>query len=211
MKTKKSQSSSSGFSTPPAAKTSGSSDKKKSSSNKRLNQLRPPDNNETKRVITSKYNGEIVHTWNSSTRGWDPDAATVNNVTNGFWEACKLEFDTLTKKYCWEIVDRPKNRSVVSSTWAFRIKRCPDGSLRKLKARFCVRGFEQVEGIDFTETSAPIVNWTTVLFLLIMSILLGLSTKQVHYIAAFVQADITGWDIQSLSLNCLLHCEQSSG
>jgi hypothetical protein len=51
-------------------------------------------------------------------------------------------------------------------------------------------GFEQVEGIDFTETIAPVVNWTTVRFLLIMSILLGLSTKQVDYIAAFVQADI---------------------
>jgi hypothetical protein len=57
----------------------------------------------------------------------------------------------------------------------------------KLKARFYARRFEQVEGIDFTETFAPVVNWTTVRFLLLMSILLGLSTKQVDYVAAFVQ------------------------
>jgi hypothetical protein len=75
-------------------------------------------------------------------------------------------------------------------SWVFRIKRYPDGSLRKLKARFCARGFEQVEGVDFPETFAPVVNWTTVRFLLMMSILLGLSTKQVDHVAAFFQADI---------------------
>jgi hypothetical protein len=62
--------------------------------------------------------------------------------------------------------------------------------MRKLKARFCARGFEQKEGIDYNETFAPVVNWTTVRFLLIMSILLGLETKQVDYVAAFVQSDI---------------------
>jgi hypothetical protein len=84
-----------------------------------------------------------------------------------------------------DVVDRPKNRSIVSSTWAFKIKRFPDGSMRKLKARFCARGFVQIEGIDFDETFA---QRTTVRFLLMMSILL--ETKQVDYVAAFVQADI---------------------
>jgi hypothetical protein len=114
------------------------------------------------------------------------------------WSLCKWFLgsvqdrihNTLVKKNCWEIVDRTKNRSVVSSTWVFRIKRYPDGSMRKLKARFCARGFEQVEGDDLTETFAPVVNWTTVRFLLMMSILLGLSTKQVDYVAASAQADI---------------------
>jgi hypothetical protein len=62
--------------------------------------------------------------------------------------------------------------------------------MRKLKARFCPRGFEQNEGVDYYETFAPVVNWITVRFLLMMSILLGLETKQVDYVAAFVQADI---------------------
>jgi hypothetical protein len=62
--------------------------------------------------------------------------------------------------------------------------------MRKLKARFCARGFEQIKGVDFTETFAPVVNWTTVRFLLMMSILLGLETKQVDYAAALVQVDI---------------------
>jgi hypothetical protein len=66
----------------------------------------------------------------------------------------------------------------------------PDGSIRKLKARFCARGYEQIEAVDYCETFAPVVNWTAVRFLLMMSILLDLETKQVDYVAAFIQADI---------------------
>jgi hypothetical protein len=52
------------------------------------------------------------------------------------------------------------------------------------KARLCVR-------IDSgSETFVPVVNWNTVRFLLVMSILVGLETRQVDYVAAFVQADI---------------------
>jgi hypothetical protein len=31
------------------------------------------------------------------------------------------------------------------------------------KARFCAGGHRQIEGVDFFETFAPVVNWTTVL------------------------------------------------
>jgi hypothetical protein len=108
-----------------------------------------------------------------------------------------LEIDTLTKMECWDVVDRPKNRSIVSSTWAFKIKCFPDGSVRKFRAR----GLEQVEGSDFDETFAPVVSWTTVRFLLMMSILLGLATKQVDYIDAFVQARQFTLKCREASLN----------
>jgi hypothetical protein len=39
---------------------------------------------------------------------------------------------------------------------------------------------------NFFETYAPIVNWQTVRTMLVMSLLLQLSTKQVHYTAAFM-------------------------
>jgi len=132
-------------------------------------------------LLATKANAEDTPTWNEAMNG--PHAA-------GFWKACEIELETLESKQCWEVVDRPKGRPVVSSTWAFKIKRYPDGSLRKLKARFCARGYEQTEGIDYFETFAPVVEWTTVRFLLIMSLILGLHTTQVDYVAAFIQSDI---------------------
>ena len=70
--------------------------------------------------------------------------------------------------------------------------------VRKLKSRFCVRGDKQIEGVDFFDTFAPVVNWTTVRLMLILSIVLGLSTRQVDYTAAFVHAPIDkdpDWDV----------------
>eukprot|EP00804_Cyclotella_cryptica_P025289 CCRYP_010373-RB/>CCRYP_010373-RB protein AED:0.34 eAED:0.34 QI:0/-1/0/1/-1/0/1/0/497 len=90
----------------------------------------------------------------------------------------------------WEVVDRPEGASVIDSTWAFRIKRFPDGLIKKFKARFCVRGDQQVHGIDFFETYAPVVQWTTVHLMLILEVLLKLKSKQGDITAAFVHADV---------------------
>jgi hypothetical protein len=56
--------------------------------------------------------------------------------SQGFKKACQLDIDALMNMECWDVVDRPKNQSIVSSTWAFENKRFPNGSMRKLKARF---------------------------------------------------------------------------
>lgn len=80
--------------------------------------------------------------------------------------------------------------NVLPSVWAFKCKRFPDGLVRKLKARFCVRGDCQIDGVDVFDTFAPVVSWTTVRLLLILSVVLKLSTTQVDYTAAFVQAPL---------------------
>jgi hypothetical protein len=86
---------------------------------------------------------------------------------------------------------------VLPSTWAFKCKRIPDGDIKKLKSRFVARGDKQIEGVDYFETYAPVVNWQTVRLLLILSVILKLSTKQVDYTAAFLHAPIDkdpDWD-----------------
>jgi hypothetical protein len=105
-------------------------------------------------------------------------------------EAMQVEYETLLSKHAWTEVKREKWMNVVPSTWAFKCKRYPDGSVRKLKARFCVHGDKQVEGVDYFDTYAPVVTWTIVQILLIMSSILGLATTQVDYTAAFVHADV---------------------
>ena len=71
-----------------------------------------------------------------------------------------------------------------------KCKRYPSGEVRKLKARFRARGDRQIEGVDYFDTFAPVVNWTTVQIMLIVSVILDLATKQVDYTAAFVHAPI---------------------
>jgi hypothetical protein len=117
---------------------------------------------------------------------------------NGYWEACEKELDTLqNKKDAWDVVDREPWMNVLPSTWAFKCKRIPDGDIKKLKSRFVARGDKQIEGVDYFDTYAPVINWQTVRLLLILSVILGLSTKQVDYTAAFLHAPIDkdpDWD-----------------
>jgi hypothetical protein len=53
-----------------------------------------------------------------------------------------------------------------------------------------LKGDRQVKGVDFFATFAPVVNWTTVHLMLILSSILGLSTYQVDFMAAFIHAPI---------------------
>jgi hypothetical protein len=52
----------------------------------------------------------------------------------------RIELNTLINEFdCWEYVPNP-GKNVLPSTWAFKIKRYPDGRVKKFKARFCARG-----------------------------------------------------------------------
>jgi hypothetical protein len=59
------------------------------------------------------------------------------------------------KNDVWDIVLRPKGKSVVTSKWIYKTKHAVD---RSIKARFVVKGFSQVEGIDYEETFAPVAQ-----------------------------------------------------
>ena len=80
--------------------------------------------------------------------------------------------------------------NVLKSTWAFKLKRYPDGLIKKFKARFYARGDMQLEGIDFFETYAPVVQWTTLRLMLILEFLLGLKSKQGNVTASFLHSDL---------------------
>ena len=140
---------------------------------------------------------EYLHPLALQTMANAEDTPTYEQAINGpyakeFHKAMQLEFTTLNENIdSWDIIDYEPHMNVLSSTWSFKVKRYPDGSIKKLKARFCVRGYEQIEGVDYFDTYAPVVSWTTVRLLLVLSIVLNLFTCQVDYTAAFAQAPVT--------------------
>jgi len=119
-------------------------------------------------AFAARANAEDNPTWNEAMNGPHKE---------GYWDAMCREIDTLTvQKHAWDVVDREPWMNVLPSTWAFKCKRYPDGLIKKLKARFCVRGDRQKEGVDFFDTFAPVVNWTTVRLMLVLSLILDLDT-----------------------------------
>jgi hypothetical protein len=134
----------------------------------------------------------------AATGSADPDTFRYHEAMKETdWEefgaAATQEIATLEKLGAWKEILRskvPKDKRVLNGTWVFRRKRFPDGKLRKHKARYCVRGDQQVAGIDYFETYAPVTSWTTVRLLLTLSIVANLESVQVDYTNAFAQADL---------------------
>ncbi len=48
----------------------------------------------------------------------------------------------------------------------------------------------QLEGVDFFETYAPVVQWTTIRLMFILEVILGLKSKQGDVLAAFFHSDL---------------------
>ena len=139
-------------------------------------------------ALAAKSNDADNPTWNQAMNGPNAD---------GFREACQKEYDTLTRMKVWDIVKRRTWMNIIPGTWAFKVKRFPDNLIRKLKARFCARGDKQIAQVDFFDTYAPVVCWTTVRLMLVLAIQLDLANRQVDYTAAFVHAPIDkdpNWD-----------------
>ena len=82
----------------------------------------------------------------------DPDLPNIQEALSGpyreqFLEAMAKEIKELEDHGTWEVVERstlPEGVNVLPSTWAFRVKRYPDGRFLKTKARFCAQGNKQV-------------------------------------------------------------------
>ena len=107
-----------------------------------------------------------------------------------YWEAACIEVETLEKMDAWDVVERTSDMNVLPSTWAFKCKRFPDGLIKKFKARFCARGDRQIEGVDYFNTYAPVVQWVTIRLMLILECLLGLVSKQGDVTCAFLHAHL---------------------
>jgi hypothetical protein len=66
----------------------------------------------------------------------------------------------------------------------------PDGSLKKYKARLCVNGSRQIQGIDYTESFTPVVQWSTIRMLNTLATMHNLKGKQIDFTQAFPQAKL---------------------
>jgi hypothetical protein len=79
------------------------------------------------------------------------------------WKDAMIEeYRYIVKNDVWDVVPRPKKKTVVSSKWIYKTKHSTDGSVKKHKARFVARGFSQKEGIDNEETFAPVARYTLI-------------------------------------------------
>jgi hypothetical protein len=94
------------------------------------------------------------------------------------------------KNDVWDIVSRPKGKSIVTSKWIYKIKHTADGSIEKHKARFVARGFSQVEGIDYEEAFAPVAQYTSIRMIIFLATSMGWRLHQMDVKTTFLNGEI---------------------
>ena len=72
------------------------------------------------------------------------------------------EIIALEHNQTWELVPRLGDVKPISCKWVYKIKRRPDGSIERYKARLIARGFSQQYGLDYDETFSLVAKITTV-------------------------------------------------
>ena len=105
--------------------------------------------------------------------------------------AAQKEIDALHTNGTWTLSPLPVGRKPIKTTWVFKRKRNPDGSIEKYKARLCAKGFTQKPGIDYSDTYAPVPQPKTV--------------RTVLALAAHMHLSISQYDVESAFLNGVLN------
>jgi len=73
------------------------------------------------------------------------------------------ELEALQTNNTWTIITLPPGKSAIGCRWVYKVKHKSDGSIESFKARLVTKGFNQLEGLDFTNTFAPVAKLTTAL------------------------------------------------
>jgi len=118
----------------------------------------------------------------------------ISSIDAPRWrEAIQVELDALNKNRTWEFVDRkslPLDRQPIGCRWIFKRKLNPDGSISRYKARLVAKGYAQQEGIDYSETFAPVAKLSSIRVILTIGAIYDLVIHQMDVKSAFLNGDL---------------------
>ena len=107
------------------------------------------------------------------------------------WETTMAkEYSSLMKNHTWDLVPLPKGRKLVRCKWVYRTKYVANGYVDKYKARLVAKGFSQVEGIDYSETFAPIAKMNSICLVLSLAASQHWSEYRMDVKSAFLHGDL---------------------
>jgi hypothetical protein len=105
-------------------------------------------------------------------------------------EAMNKEIESLIENQTWDLTKLPKNRKALLCKWVFKIKRNPDGTVDKYKARLVAVGYSQKKGIDYDKTFSPVAKMSSIRALLSIAANEGLTLKQFDVSTAFLYGSV---------------------
>ena len=123
------------------------------------------------------------------------EPATYEEAMNGphaqKWAAsiCE-ELQSLDDQQVFTVVPREPGTRCVGSKWAFRVKTDENNNPVRFKSRLVAKGFTQIEGIDYSDTSAPVASKEAVRTALAMAASKGWAVEQFDVNTAYLYATL---------------------
>lgn len=106
------------------------------------------------------------------------------------WQnACQEELNSMIHNQVYELTELPPGKTAIGTRWVLTMKENQDGSA-KHKARLVAQGYRQKAGIDYTETFAPVISFTSVRLVLALSAQFKLQVHQLDVTTAFLYGNI---------------------
>ena len=79
--------------------------------------------------------------------------------------------DSMARNKVWKLVDLSPQRKFIGNKWVFKIKRRANDSIDKFKVCLVVKGFTEIESVDYEETFSPVVIFVSICSLLALSLI----------------------------------------
>ncbi|WVY96489.1 hypothetical protein V8G54_028640 [Vigna mungo] len=130
------------------------------------------------------------HTILSISSNAEPTCYSIASKQPQWVTAMHAELDALQANNTWELTTLPPNKTAIGCRWIYKIKYNSDGSIERYKARLVAKGYNQIEGLDYLDTFAPVAKITTVRLLLAIAASKCWSLKQLDVNNAFLHGDL---------------------
>jgi hypothetical protein len=112
-------------------------------------------------------------------------------VTSPHWQqVMQEEFTALQANQTWSLCPPPLHKNVITNKWVFKVKQKADGSLDRFKACLVARGFQQQDGIDYSDTFNPVVKSSTIKAILALAVHFQWPTRQLDVSNAFLHGTL---------------------
>ena len=126
----------------------------------------------------------------------------INSDESIQWQqAMDSEISSLNANHTWQLAKLPQDRNAIGGKWVYARKLDKDGEVDRFKARYVARGFNQVQGVDYTETFSPTVSITTVRALAQIAVNHDWTIRHLDVKTAYLNAPI----------DCQIYVEQPEG
>ena len=100
------------------------------------------------------------------------------------------ELNLFKKLQVWTLVPLPPRKKSIDCRWVYRNKTDSNGVIVRNKSRLVVKGFKQIEGIDYEEIYAPVARLEAIRIFLAYASYMNFTVYQMDVKTAFLYGEL---------------------